>query len=259
MIVIVLGDTGRSPRMQYHSMSIANMDIVEKVTIVGNSGEKCPKQISENPKIRDVRIDPVNIPSLKKIPLLHAGIHIFTYLFIFTNILEVCKGLLFLYRLFTLLVSMGHIDLIVIQNPPSTPAVIASWILSVFSKSVICLDWHNLGYSLYLDQHNESSRIVKLAKFLEKHVSKLCHKHICVSRTMQKWLGDNFSISCSVLYDRPPKSVFRRVDKSISEMAVNTIEMRHNLLMKLKLVESNLFPGDRLLLLLRCIDNATYI
>lgn len=38
--VLVLGDVGRSPRMQYHAYSLANLPFVEKVTLIGYSGER---------------------------------------------------------------------------------------------------------------------------------------------------------------------------------------------------------------------------
>jgi hypothetical protein len=54
--VIVLGDTGRSPRMQYHAISLINMcPEIQKVSIIGYSGEKCNDLIRNNPKIHDIR------------------------------------------------------------------------------------------------------------------------------------------------------------------------------------------------------------
>jgi beta-1,4-mannosyltransferase len=54
-VVIVLGDTGRSPRMQYHSVSLASMAEIERVTIIGYAGEKCNAVVRTNQKIHDLR------------------------------------------------------------------------------------------------------------------------------------------------------------------------------------------------------------
>jgi beta-1,4-mannosyltransferase len=134
-----------------------------------------------------------------------------------------------------------------IQNPPCTPAILAATAVSIFSKSIICIDWHNLGYTLYLDRYNESHKLVRLARFLEKYTGMLSHKNICVSNTMKLWLKKNFDIEASVLYDRPPKSVFKRSSAIKPETpldlqnAISNIELRHNLFSKLKLTFSNVF------------------
>lgn len=40
-VVVVLGDVGRSPRMQYHALSLAQMDADVTVSLVGYEGERC--------------------------------------------------------------------------------------------------------------------------------------------------------------------------------------------------------------------------
>ncbi|RHY93108.1 hypothetical protein DYB31_014735, partial [Aphanomyces astaci] len=44
VVVLVLGDVGRSPRMQYHAVSLSKMPNT-KVTLVGYEGERCVPQI----------------------------------------------------------------------------------------------------------------------------------------------------------------------------------------------------------------------
>jgi hypothetical protein len=55
--VIVLGDTGRSPRMQYHALSFSNLSplLVREVTLIGYAGEKCNDLIQNKKNIRDLR------------------------------------------------------------------------------------------------------------------------------------------------------------------------------------------------------------
>ena len=48
--VLVLGDLGRSPRMQYHAMSLAKEGFT--VDLIGYPGSVPPKGITENPRIR---------------------------------------------------------------------------------------------------------------------------------------------------------------------------------------------------------------
>ena len=57
--VVVLGDIGRSPRMQYHCLSLAaenvnvlfSVSIDKQVNVVGYSQKKCCNEVESNPKI----------------------------------------------------------------------------------------------------------------------------------------------------------------------------------------------------------------
>jgi len=48
--VVVLGDVGRSPRMQYHSLSFAKEGY--DVDIIGYGGSQPIRELSEHPKVR---------------------------------------------------------------------------------------------------------------------------------------------------------------------------------------------------------------
>ena len=67
--VLVLGDIGRSPRMQYHILSLLNNkvdDVGFNVSVVAYKGEKCRKDIEESEKIRKYWID---VQAIDKIPV----------------------------------------------------------------------------------------------------------------------------------------------------------------------------------------------
>jgi len=48
--VVVLGDLGRSPRMEYHSLSFAQEGY--DVDIIGYGGSQPLKELSEHPKVK---------------------------------------------------------------------------------------------------------------------------------------------------------------------------------------------------------------
>lgn len=48
--VVVLGDVGRSPRMQYHCTSLAGLPSTQ-VHLVGYGGERCIADVESNPRI----------------------------------------------------------------------------------------------------------------------------------------------------------------------------------------------------------------
>ncbi len=54
--VVVLGDVGRSPRMQYHCLSLASMPC--RVSLVGYRGEKCIESIESHENIEKHVFDP---------------------------------------------------------------------------------------------------------------------------------------------------------------------------------------------------------
>jgi beta-1,4-mannosyltransferase len=70
-VVLVLGDLGRSPRMQYHASSLSHVATITKVTQIGYSGENV--MFPDNPVVVEQRFAPWEFNFLRKIALLHAG------------------------------------------------------------------------------------------------------------------------------------------------------------------------------------------
>ena len=63
--VLVLGDVGRSPRMQYHALSLASLG--RSVLLIGYRGERCVPAIEAQPEqIRQVRLRADLIPRLPR-------------------------------------------------------------------------------------------------------------------------------------------------------------------------------------------------
>ena len=57
--VLVLGDIGRSPRMQYHSLSLANNGA--KVNFIGYSGTNPHESVLSHPNINLISFQPIQI------------------------------------------------------------------------------------------------------------------------------------------------------------------------------------------------------
>lgn len=49
-VVLVLGDVGRSPRMQYHTVSLAELPGAS-VSLVGYTGEDCVADVEQNARV----------------------------------------------------------------------------------------------------------------------------------------------------------------------------------------------------------------
>lgn len=59
VVVLVLGDVGRSPRMQYHALSLAEHDEGTEVALVGYRGERCIPAVEAHPRIAVHYVDPL--------------------------------------------------------------------------------------------------------------------------------------------------------------------------------------------------------
>lgn len=202
--------------MQYHALSLNSMNDITKITLIGYQGEKLGSQFNNKNKIEEVRIKDINVIP---IPIVRV----------------ILKGILLFIKLLYILFTIQSYDLIIIQNPPSLPAVIAAFIRQIAGilfehrRYNIIIDWHNLGFSFY--GYLNPLRLITF--MFEGFISSLAQGHICVSSAMSKWLDNNFRIIPTVLYDRPP-SIF-------SESSDAT--MKHKILSKLEFTDKKLFPN----------------
>jgi len=176
---------------------------------------------------------------------------------------EGIKGCYLLLVLTKLLDELPAYKFIIIQNPPALPLIIAALCVNILrtirscfgsgeTPAVVCLDWHNLGFSMYAQMLAEKQSLLRtsalktlifISKTLEHFLSQFVHQHLCVSHAMRLWLIDNFSISpdtISVLYDKPPVH-FRT---SSNHNADVNLQYRHQLLSKLNLCPEVLFAED---------------
>ncbi|CAH8273452.1 unnamed protein product [Arabidopsis lyrata] len=125
--VVVLGDLGRSPRMQYHALSLARQASFQ-VDIVAYGG---------------------SIPH--EAVLNHPSIHIPTMLTML---------------LWFLFVKVPAPDTFLVQNPPSVPTLIAVKWASSWRRAAFVVDWHNFGYTLLALSLGRNNMFVSLYRCL---------------------------------------------------------------------------------------------
>ena len=219
VLTIVLGDLGRSPRMQYHAQMFADQKGVKNVTAVGYDGEKCISALDNHDKVVVKRFRAFDA---ERLFLSIFGVWLTKRL----NILRVSvKAISCVLYLFWILMFTPKYDIVLIQNPPCLPALIAALIVSVFRKNQVWIDWHNLGFTMF----QRGSVLSKLSFLLEKFLAQFCSVHFCVSASMKQWLEKELGINARVLYDRPSQRFSKH------EIALGD---RHSLLKKLRLMES---------------------
>lgn len=201
---MVMGDVGRSPRMQFHSLSLAKHGWW--VDLVGYGGSEPHGTISSDKKIR---LRQVSQPPawFRQLPLL------------------ICFACRLVWQSVTLLLALllsSRSDVYLVQNPPAIPAVFVCWLIARLKRSALIIDWHNYMHSILALELRQGHRLVKFSLAFETHFGRRADANFCVSRKMRDDLWSRWGIRAVTLHDRPGPQ-FR---------AINA-EERHELFLKL--------------------------
>lgn len=171
--VVVLGDIGRSPRMQYHSLSLAEMG--HKVDILGY-GETQP--------LADVK-SASSIYYHYMMPCPQIPIRLLNYAF---------KTIWQTINLMFLMFFIRRPDIILVQNPPAVPTLIVCWIAAKILRAKLFVDWHNYAHSIMALNLSKDHVLVKITKLIEKFVGQRANCNFCVTNSMKEHLMKNWNI-----------------------------------------------------------------
>ncbi|CAG8476363.1 12068_t:CDS:2 [Ambispora leptoticha] len=197
--LVVLGDIGRSPRMQYHALSFSRNGW--HVDFVGYDGSTPMTAITDNKNIKIHHIShPWRLPEFfpKILFLLYAPIKVYAQM-------------LTLY--WTLLWRINSPDFVLVQNPPSIPTLLIVQFVVWLRQTNLIVDWHNFGYTILALRLGEDNSVVKFAKWHEKVWGRRAVAHLTVTAAMHRELLYKWEVDGKVatLYDRPPQH-FRRLE-----------------------------------------------
>ena len=205
--VVVLGDLGRSPRMQYHAVSLAKANFT--VSLVGGIGEPCVDDVVRNSRITEHRLSPAPWCGGARGECCRCPRSMFLVYAPFKVMYQIFQ------LLFLLLFTLPFSTAILVQNPPSIPTLFVVWIACRLRGSRFIIDWHNFGYTileLTLPPNKAcgcGGCILRLAKVYERWMGRRADDGLCVTYAMKKWLREEWGINANVLHDRPP-SFFQR-------------------------------------------------
>ena len=174
VVVMVLGDIGRSPRMQYHTLSL--LEHGHYVTLIGYVGESLIPALEE-----PITNDNKQKSSSSSSPTYHPNLCVLRmkpYAFS-NNVRKNIIGRLIYYplRLLSLIYCVCHtlfvqlpqqqysmmsrrppeVDVILVQNPPSVPTLSLVYLYCLWEgvwrkkRPRFIIDWHNLGKYLQKD------------------------------------------------------------------------------------------------------------
>ncbi|KXT02059.1 hypothetical protein AC578_6684 [Pseudocercospora eumusae] len=189
--VVVLGDIGRSPRMQYHALSIAQHGGI--VDIIGYTGAEIHPDILRNRMINIIAIEPLP-PQLQTSNRL---------LFLILAPLKILHQVWSLYH--AMAQRTPPSKWMLVQNPPSIPVLAICQIVCFFRNTRLVIDWHNFGYSILALKLGASHPLVKVSEWYEKLISSHgVHAHFTVTNAMARVLNEKWKIHNALpLHDRP--------------------------------------------------------
>lgn len=167
VVVVVLGDIGRSPRMQYHTLSL--LEHGHYVTLIGYVGEHLIPALEKLPSgDRDDCNDEKNESSSAAEMTYHQNLRVIRMKPHMPSKRNNIIGRLLYYplRLISLLYCLFHtlwielqdktiisspVDVFLVQNPPSVPTLLLVYLYCVWEglwsrkRPRFVIDWHNLG------------------------------------------------------------------------------------------------------------------
>ena len=187
--VIVLGDVGRSPRMQYHAVSLAAAG--GDVDLIGLEGAAPIPAVATNARIRVHRLSDRAFAGRAR-----GGVRRFVW---GSALRALGQGV----RLLATLMRIPKPDVILVQNPPAVPALSIAWLASRLRRAKFVIDWHNLSHTIAAVKVGDHHRAVKALARSERRWAKRADGHLTVSQALADWLAREFRITATVTYDRP--------------------------------------------------------
>ncbi|CAF4927572.1 unnamed protein product [Pieris macdunnoughi] len=182
--VVVLGDIGRSPRMQYHALSLASSGI--KVNIISYTETKPLHDVEQNANIKITKLHRLEIGGPKLIQYF-------------------AKALWQSISLLLTLFITGKCDFVMCQNPPAIPTLPICKFYCLITKTKFIIDWHNYAYSIMALSLKSDHPLLKLSSKIEKWFGQGADNNLCVTYALKEDLLEKWSIIATVLYDKPPR------------------------------------------------------
>jgi beta-1,4-mannosyltransferase len=193
VVVLVLGDLGRSPRMQYHALALA--DSIADVDLIGYGGSAPLRAILDHPHIQCHLLTDAAFAGRHSLPRL---------LFLAVAFLRMLQHGLRL--LWLLLWTVPRPHYLVVQTPPPFPTLLVAWIVARLRNARLVIDWHNFGYSMLALTVGPQHFSVRPATLYERALGRTADMHLCVSQMMRQELTQRWSYkNVTVLPDHPAK------------------------------------------------------
>lgn len=185
--VLVLGDIGRSPRMQYHVLSLAEM-AGKTVHVVAYGGSACLSSLAQHPRVHFHYL-PAELPLSKTSRLL----------WFWGAFLKISRQIAALIYILLWAIPRGK-QYLLLQNPPSIPTLLVAHFIRLCRPTRLVIDWHNFGYSILALSRPASHPVVRISYWYERLLGRGSYASLCVTQAMQFFLRDAWGVKARVLY-----------------------------------------------------------
>ena len=195
--VLVIGDLGRSPRMQYHALALAAEGFA--VDLVGYTDHALFPQVAANEQIQVHSLGSTQSSAPPEQSRAR---------FLIDSLVKVLRQSWWLGEV--LLSKVGRPNVLLVQTPPAQPMLLIAWLAARFRRARLVIDWHNFGHSILALRLGERHLAVRLTAWYDRVFGRRADAHLCVSKAMRDWLVAQWQLPDPVvLYDRPARIVGR--------------------------------------------------
>lgn len=177
---MVLGDLARSPRMRAHADALAAAGF--RVSLIGYVDA------------------PVEVPAgVELVPLAQRPAR--------GSLISMALRQLWAAAVLWRALIRRPADVVLVQTPPALPTLAVARIASRFLGARMVVDWHNFGDAMLGLKLGHGSRIVRLARWLERALARRADAHLCVTRAMERRLQEECGVRATALPDLPRTTV----------------------------------------------------
>ena len=187
--VVVLGDLGRSPRMQYHALALAAEGA--DVDLIGLEGAPLHAALTAEARVHSHRLSDRAFRSR-----LARGRSRFIWM-------SAARASMQASALLSTLLRLPKPDVILVQNPPAVPTMAAAWTAARMRGARLVVDWHNLSHTILAVRLGEHHRAVRTLARSEARWARRADAHLAVSQSLADWLRRKWRLQANVVYDRP--------------------------------------------------------
>jgi beta-1,4-mannosyltransferase len=184
---VVLGDLGRSPRMQYHAEALAAHDV--DVDVVACAGSRAHAVLRDHRGISCHLLPPARERHLSRALLVPVALG-----------RAVVQALRLVWML---LAVVRKSDVILIQNPPAVPTLLVALLAARLRGARLVVDWHNLAWAVLALGLGARHPAVAVARWYEGVVGRRADAHLCVSAALAGELTRWGMAPVAVARDRP--------------------------------------------------------
>jgi beta-1,4-mannosyltransferase len=174
--------------MQYHTLSLSSSGY--DVHVLASPGAAPIQDLQQKPNVHLNYLSPPPAFVTKLPTVLSLAVKV-----IFQLVL----------MLWLMVVALPRPSAIIMQNPPAIPVMLLCWIASLRHRASFIIDWHNFAYTIMELKYGKYPWLIQLAKWHEQTMGRRAQYNFCVTKAMQRFLSEQFSIQAQVLYDRPPR------------------------------------------------------